>query len=145
MLAICWCNTLDILITNKNTCKLKRNIIFHYMIISLGPFSRKFALFSLSAVQYSATDTFCISYCRASFFLFFVHYRNRSPEVNIQLLLLWFLLSPLNYIILKNQSYQRWSCDHSFYRSQWVEQKLKCNLCSKFHILATSVDEPIPA
>merc|ERR1711978_758966 len=69
ILAICWCNTLDILITNKNTCKLKKNIFFHYMIIPLGPFFRKFALFSLSAVQYSATDTFCISYRRASFFV----------------------------------------------------------------------------
>ena len=66
--AICWCNTLHILMTNKLICKIKKKTIFHYMIIPLGPFSRKFALFSLSAVQYSATDTFCISYCRASFF-----------------------------------------------------------------------------
>ena len=67
------------------------------MIIPLGPFSRKFALFPLSTVQYSAPDTFCIPYRRASFFLFFVYYRNRSPEVDIPLLFLWFLLSPLNH------------------------------------------------
>ena len=120
-------------------------LAFHYMIISLEPFFRKIASFPLFAMQSSAINIFSIPYRRASFFLFFVWYRIRSPEVNIPLLLLWFLLSPLNYIILKNRSYQWGSCDHSFYRSQWVEQKLKCNLCSKFHILATSVDEPIPA
>ena len=96
-------------------------LAFHYMIISLEPFFRKIASFPLFAMRSSAIDIFSIPYCRASFFLFFVRYKIRSPEVNIQLLLLWFLLSPLNYIILKNRFYRRGSCDHSFYRSQWEE------------------------
>ena len=74
--------------TNTLIGKYEKKLFFHYMIIPLGPFSRKFALFPLSTVQYSAPDTFCIPYCRASFFLFFVYYRNRSPEVDIPLLFL---------------------------------------------------------
>ena len=76
-------------------------------------------------------------------FLFFKCYKIRSPEVNIQVLLFSFLLSPLNYIILKKYSYQRGPCDYSFYRSWWVEQKLKCNLSSKLNILVTSADKAL--
>jgi len=118
---------------------------FHHMIIPPGQSFRKIASPPPFATQWRGINAFSIPHCRASLFLLLARYRIRSPEANIQLLLLWFLLSPLNYIILKNQCYQRGSCDHSFYRSQWVEQKLKSNLCSKFYILATRVDEPIPA
>ena len=70
-------------------------LAFHYMIISLEPFFRKIASFPLFAMRSSAIDIFSIPYCRASFFLFFVRYKIRSPEVNIQLLLLCFFIISL--------------------------------------------------
>ena len=144
MSPICWCNIIDILMANVSVYKWNKTSFSLHDYLPLTIFSEKVHYFLNS--QCNQAQLILFQYLIVMWvFLFFVRYRIRSPEVNIQLLLLWFLLSPLNYIILKNQSYQRGSCDHSFFRSQWVEQKLKCNLCSKFHILATSVDEPIPA
>ena len=144
MSPICWCNIIDILMANVSVYKWNKTSFSLHDYLPLTIFQKK-CIISLIRNAIKRNWYFFNTLLSCEFFLFFVRYRIRSPEVNIQLLLLWFLLSPLNYIILKNQSYQRGSCDHSFYRSQWVEQKLKCNLCSKFHILATSVDEPIPA
>ena len=144
MSPICWCNIIDILMANVSVYKWNKTSFWLHDYLPLTIFQKK-CIISLIRNAIKRNWYFFNTLLSCEFFLFFVRYRIRSPEVNIQLLLLWFLLSPLNYIILKNQSYQRGSCDHSFYRSQWVEQKLKCNLCSKFHILATSVDKPISA
>ena len=135
---------IDILMANISVCKWIKNSLSLQDYLPLTIFQKN-RIISFIRHAIKRNWYFFNTLLSCEFFLFFVRYRIRSPEVNVQLLLLWFLLSPLNYIILKNQSYQRGSCDHSFYRSQWVEQKLKCNLCSKFYILATSVDEPIPA
>ena len=138
MSPICWCNIIDILMANVSVYKWNKTSFSLHDYLPWIFFFRTIALIPSIAIQSSAINIFQYLIVVRFTFLFLVRYRIRSPEVNIQLLLLWFLLSPLNYIILKNQSYQRGSCDHSFYRSRWVEQKLKCNLCSKFHILATS-------
>ena len=111
---------IDILMANISVCKWNKTSVSLHDYLPWTIFQKnRIISFIRHAIKRNKYFFNILSSCE--FFLFFVWYRIRSPEVNIPLLLLWFLLSPLNYIILKNRSYQWGSCDHSFYRSQWEE------------------------
>ena len=111
---------IDILMANISVCKWNKTSFSLHGYLPWTHFQKNR---TISFIRHAIKRNwyFFNTILSCEFFLFFVQYKIHSPEVNIQLLLLWFLLSPLNYIILKNRSYQWGSCDHSFYRSQWEE------------------------
>ena len=91
-----WCNIIDILMTNISVYNWNKNCfsLHDYLPWTIFPKNR---IISFIRLAMKKNRCFFNTLLSCEFFLFFVRYRIRSPEVNIQLLLLWFLLSPLNH------------------------------------------------
>ena len=87
---------IDILMANISVCKWNKTSVSLHDYLPWTIFQKnRINSFIRHAIKRNKYFFNTLSSCE--FFLFFVYYRNRSPEVDIPLLFLWFLLSPLNH------------------------------------------------
>ena len=106
---ICWCNIIDILMTNISVYKWNKTCFSLHDYLPWTIFQKN-CIISLIRNAMKHNWYFLNTLLSYEFFLFFVRYRIRSPEVNIQLLL----------------------CD--FYYLPWITLYWKINLIKEGHV-----------